>query len=159
MTDPIRSFLSKTVQEIILLAPNSYWAVNENSSSIQASDLLPEEGIFKIHFVRTEELIKNSDFREVDMTSLFLSEDIKSNNNHRIHRIIQHWINKEYLDPPKIHFNVFENKIEFEDGRHRAKTSYFLGYEVIPVAIHFEDVATVGNLIKLSDNDVLKQGI
>lgn len=159
MKDTIRSFLLKTVEEIILLAPKPYWAVNENSSSIKASDLLPEEGIFKIHFVRTEELVKNSDFREVDITSLFLPENIKSNNNHRIYRTIQHWINKEYLDPPKIYFNAFEKKIEFEDGRHRVKTSYLLGYEVIPVAIHFEDVDAVGNLIKLSDSDTLKQSL
>jgi len=159
MPDLIKEFLVKTVEDIKLLAPKPYWAVNENSSSLKASDLLPEEGIFEIHFVRTEELVKNSDFREVDMTSLFLPENIKSNNNHRIYRITQHWINKEYLDPPKIHFNAFEKKIEFEDGRHRVKTSYLLGYEVIPVAIYFEDVDAVGNLIKLSDNHTLKQSL
>lgn len=129
MTDPIRPFLLKTIEEIILLAPKPYWAVNENISSIQASDLHPEEGIFKIHFARTDELVKNSDFKEVNMTSLFLPENIKSNNNPRVYRIIKHWGNKEYLDPPKIHFNAFEKKIEFEDGRHRAKTAYFFGIQ------------------------------
>lgn len=156
MTDPIRPFLLNTIEEIILLAPRPYWAVNENSSFIQASDLLPEEGHFTIHFARTEELVKNSDFKEVDMTWLFLPENIKSNNNHRIYRIIQHWINKEYLDPPKIHFNAFEKKIEFEDGRHRAKTSYFLGFQIMPVAIHVEDFEAVRGLIKINNNAYLQ---
>ncbi|MGI9651951.1 hypothetical protein [Chryseobacterium sp. RLHN22] len=147
MADLIKEFLVKTVEDIKLLAPKPYWAVNENSSSLKASDLLPEEGIFKIHLVRTEELVNNSYFREVDMTSLFLPENVNINNNHRIYRIIQHWINKEYLDPPKVHYNTFDKKIEFEDGRHRVKTSYLLGYELIPVAIYFEDVDAVGNLI------------
>lgn len=139
-------FMQMTLDDIKKMVPNSYWAVGINSSHIFAQDLLPEEDRFKFFYVETEKLIKNSDFKEVDMSILFTEED---KNNRRISRILNHWIAFKPLDPPKIYFEPFTKKINFEDGRHRAKISYYLELEKIPVAIYSEDVSYVQNLLPL----------
>lgn len=142
----ISDFMQMTLDEIKIIVPDPYWAVGENSSHILSQDLLPEEDRFKIFYVETEKLVKNSDFREVDMSILFTQED---KNNRRISRILNHWKNHKPLDPPKIHFEPFNQKINFEDGRHRTKLSFYLGFEKIPVAIYSEDVDYVRNLFPL----------
>lgn len=140
------AYMHKTLDEIKLIAPIAFWAVGEYSSHMLSQDLLPEEGRFQIFFVQTEKLIENSDFREVDMSSLFT---LNEKNNQRISRIISHWENFEYLDPPKIHYDDFTKKINFEDGRHRAKLSFYLQFDSIPVAIHVNDVYEINKLVQL----------
>lgn len=139
-------YMHQTLDEIKLTTPFPYWAVGAFSSYIQSQDLLSQEGRFKIFFIETVKLIENSNFGEVDMSSLFTLDD---KNNRRISRILDHWKNSEYLDPPKIHFDSFIKKINFEDGRHRAKLSFYLQFDKIPVAIHGDDVKEIKKLFQL----------
>ncbi|ROI03262.1 hypothetical protein EGI16_11910 [Chryseobacterium sp. G0240] len=140
-------FTQKTIKEIKLIVPIPYWAVKENIFQILSKDLLPEEGRFNIFFVETSKLVENSDFREVNMSSLFTLEE---KNNGRISQILNHWKNHTCLDPPKIYFDSFTNKINFEDGRHRTKLAFFLDFKKIPIAIYKEDVKDIQKLLTLN---------
>lgn len=142
----VSNYMLKTIDEIKSIVPVPFWAVGEYSSHILSQDLLAEDGRFQISFVETEKLIEKSDFREVDMSSLFTLND---KSNQRISRLIDHWKNSEYLDPPKIHYDNFTKKIDFEDGRHRAKLSFYLQFERIPVAIYVDDFKEINKLLRL----------
>jgi hypothetical protein len=71
------------------------------------------------------------------MLSLFTLEE---KNNGRISQLLNHWKIHTCLDPPKIYFDSFTNKINVEDGRHRTKLAFFLDFKKIPIAIYKEDV-------------------
>lgn len=140
MKKNIADFTDKTINEIKLIVPTPYWAVGENISFNLSTDILPDEGRFKIFFVKTASLVRYGEFGEVDLTQLFTSDE---KNNKRISRIVHHWANGQYLDPPKIHIEPNTKIIHFEDGRHRAKSAYLLGFDQIPVAIHVDDIEII----------------
>ncbi|HEX7869244.1 MAG TPA: hypothetical protein VF455_03940 [Chryseobacterium sp.] len=146
MKNIIAEFSGKTLNEIKLIVPKPYWAVGENISFILSKDILPDEGIFKIFFVKTTSLVQYAEFGEVDLFKLFTADE---KNNRRILRIIHHWTKEEYLDPPKIHLQPNTKTIFFEDGRHRAKLSYLLNFDQIPVAIHVDDIESIKSFMKL----------
>jgi hypothetical protein len=100
----------------------------------------PKYGRFVFLSINTKDLIKNADFKEVDNNTLFTGDN---KNDLRISQILNFWENEKYIDPPSIGYSNESKKIEFYDGRHRTKLSYFLKLKEIPVAIEKEDMEKI----------------
>ena len=128
-------YLNIPLEELKKIEP--YWAIKENLHKLIDENLHPSFGKYEIVFVNSKVLIAIADFGEVDLNSLFTGESL---NDDRVCRILSNWSQKKHLDPPTISISESTNKITFEDGRHRAKLSYFLGIEEIPVAIYRDDL-------------------
>jgi len=121
------------------------WAIEENICQLLDKSLDPNYGRFVFLSINTNDLIKNADFKEVDNNTLFTGDD---KNDMRISQILNFWENEKCIDPPSIGYSIESKKIEFYDGRHRTKLSFFLKLKEIPVAIEKDDMEKIKLLLK-----------
>lgn len=99
--------------------------------------------------MQVKELIYSSTFNEVDVTRLFMGDIV---NDTRIARILSRWDNNLFVDPPTVFLSTqCKGKLQFSDGRHRAKLTYLLGIKRIPIAIDKSDIDTVSQILSLSE--------
>ena len=138
-------YLKKSLNELRKIQPK--WACGKNISKILDYDLSPINNRYAIYSVKVKELIDNSIFNEVNLTKLFTGDVI---NDIRIARILARWDNNLFVDPPTIFFsNQHQDKLQFSDGRHRAKLTYLLGHDEISIAVANSDVNRISQILQL----------
>jgi hypothetical protein len=135
-------YIATPINELKKIKP--HWAIEENISHLLDIALHPKFGRFVFLSINTKDLIINADFKEVDNNTLFTGEH---KNDIRISQILNFWENGKFIDPPSIGYSNENKKIEFYDGRHRTKLSYFLKLKEIPVAIEKEDLEKIKLLL------------
>lgn len=125
------------------------WAYGENLDKVYDYSQHPAIGGYKILNVFVKDLIENVEFYDFDVMKLF-SDEISS--DYRVVSTLKRWMNNEFVDPPTLTLNVSdEKKLSISDGRHRFKISVFLKLEMIPVAIHYSLIESIGKIIKLQE--------
>lgn len=144
MFDKLELYRSKSLEELKLITPK--WAYGKNKAKILDLVLKGRGKEYKVFIVKTSALIDNSRFSDVILDSLYTGVE---KNDMRITRILSHWDNNEYVDPPTIYYaeSNLHNVIFYRDGQHRAKLAYFLGVENIPIGIHNSDITRVKNIL------------
>lgn len=143
----IKYYQSKSLEELKLIQPK--WALGKEADYILNSRIHPSENEFTIFFVNTLDFIKNAEFLEVKIDSLF--NGIGSNDG-RIAGILYCWDNGEFADPPEIYINN-HNKLAFSDGRHRAKLTFFLQHQLIPIAVDNSEIRLINSIVTLISLD------
>ena len=139
MSEKFEYYRNKSLEQLKLINPK--WAYGENRNKILDIALKGRNKEYRIFLVNTSKLIENSIFADVELDFLFNG---KEKNDMRITRILSRWDNNEFVDPPTICIDQTQNSIiSFRDGQHRAKLSYFLGLEKIPVGSHNEDIVLI----------------
>lgn len=134
-------YQSKTLQDLQTIKPK--WAYGRNSKKA----LYDFNEDYEIFLVKTEELISNAEMYEVNTKVLFTGIEI---NDQRIVKILHHWDNDKFIDPPTIGIcNINPNKVSFSDGRHRAKVAHFLKYLKIPVLVYKPDKNKINKILNL----------
>lgn len=123
------------------------WAVGDKRSKM----FNDPEG-YSIFLVNIEELISKVDFGEMGFekmnpSKLFTNVDIS---DFRIAKILEHWRNGGYVDPPALYLNSF-NQLYISDGRHRTISAFHLGEKNIPVAVPCSLIEDVAKKINLKD--------
>ena len=135
-------YIDCQISEIMKIKP--LWAIDENIRFLLDQTIHPNNDRFVFKTVKTKRLIECSDFKEIDISLLYTGD--KANDN-RISRILYCWDNGIYLDPPTISVENISHKVVYSDGRHRAKLSYFLEFEKIPVALEKDDLKIMNLLL------------
>ncbi len=124
------------------------WAYGRNINKLLNTMLHPANQDYEIFFVKPSDLIKCSEFYEVNTEILFTGENL---NDCRITGILFQWENKRFVDPPSMYLSEdSQGKLFFNDGRHRTKLAYLLGHKRMPIAIHNDNVSEISDLIQLS---------
>lgn len=136
----------KTLDELIRIQPKWAYGINLKKALNYFQDQLLEG--YKIYLANPSQLIEHAEMYEVSKWALFTGNDT---NDGRIAKILSRWDSNDYVDPPTIGLN-YNNEICFSDGRHRAKLSYFLKHNSIPVAIHLSDVCGIKKILDISKN-------
>jgi hypothetical protein len=136
--------------EVIKIKP--LWAIGKNVKYLLDKTLDPKNGRFVFKMVKTERLVKCSDFYEIDMNSLYTGDET---NDYRVSRILDCWGKGKYLDPPTIYIDRNTNKVVYNDGRHRVKVSYLLKIEKIPVALDREDLTIINLLLDQQESKII----
>lgn len=141
----INLYKNRSLKELQKITPK--WAYGENHD--KSLNLLnePNNERYTTYIVKTNELIRKSEFNEVDLESLFTDESL---NNKRIARLLFHWENNRFVDPPEvfISLNSFD-RLQFSDGRHRTKLTYFLECKEIPIILDKSDIKYVKKMINI----------
>ena len=143
MLEKLEYYQNKSLEQLKFIDPK--WAYGDNRNKILDIALKGRNKEYRIFIVNTSKLIENSLFADVEFDSLFNG---KEKNDMRITRILSRWVNNKFVDPPTICISSTQNSISFRDGQHRAKLSYFLGLEKIPVGIHNEDIVLIKKILK-----------
>jgi hypothetical protein len=141
----IKFYKSKTNKELKSIVP--LWAYGENIHHLMDSTLNPRDKEHQIFLVDTKELMSISEFYEVNTNFLFNGEML---NDGRVATILYRWDNKNFVDPSSLGLlNRYKEKLCFSDGRHRAKTTYLLGHNQMPIAIHQTEIDDIRKMIQL----------
>lgn len=122
-----------------------YWAYGLFADKLLDFSLHPINEQYVFATVCLSSLVANAEFFEFDLQHLFTGEEL---NDHRVSRILFHWENKGYLDPPQISVEP-DGIIKFADGRHRTKCAFFLGQGEIPIAFHKSELPELLEVIPL----------
>ncbi|GAA3916885.1 hypothetical protein GO495_19845 [Chitinophaga oryziterrae] len=142
--DLIVKYTCKSIEELKSIIPK--WAWGRNKSKLLDISQSVKEGRYAVKLIAPSSFMKLADFYEVDCSSLFTGEKL---NDSRIARILDRWENKQFVDPPSINLSDNGKQIVFQDGRHRAKISFLLGYKEIPLAIDIDNLQEIIVLFKL----------
>lgn len=141
----INFYKSKTDEELKSIVP--LWAYGENIHHLMDSTLNPKDKEYKIFLVDPKELMSISELNEVDTNSLFTGKML---NDRRVATILYRWDNRKFVDPSSVGLlNRYKEKLCFSDGRHRAKTTYLLGHNQMPIAIHQTEIDDIRKMIQL----------
>lgn len=139
-------YKAMSLMELRAIKPK--WAYGRNINKLLNPTLHPTNQDYEFFFVKPSDLIKCSEFYEVNTEILFTGESL---NDHRVTGILFQWENKGFIDPPSMYLSEnIKGKLFFNDGRHRTKLAYHLGCKRIPIAIHNDDITEKSDLIKLS---------
>jgi hypothetical protein len=145
MFDKLEYYRSKSLEQLKLIAPK--WAYGKNRSKILDCVLKGRDKEYTVFVVKTSTLIDNSRFSDVSFDSLFTGVE---KNDMRITRILSRWDNNKFVDPPTVYIESNLNTVIFyRDGQHRAKLTFYLGVENIPIGIHNSDIPKVKNILNL----------
>ena len=138
-------YKQQPIEKLKQIAPK--WAYGRHANKLLDSDLKDRKR-YSFYMAKPDEIVLNADFGDFDANLLFTGD---WNNDNRITRLLYHWDNNYYVDPPTIYL-VFSNgkTISFADGRHRTKLSFLLEYTQIPIAIDRGEVDKIGSVIQLS---------
>lgn len=143
MFDKLEYYQSKSLEQLKLITPK--WAYGKNRSKILDYVFKGRDKEYTVFLVKTSTLINNSIFSDVSLDSLYTGVE---KNDMRITRILSRWDNNEFVDPPTVYIETNLNKVIFyRDGQHRAKLTFFLGVENIPIGIHNSDILKVKNIL------------
>jgi hypothetical protein len=141
----IRDYKAKTLVQLQSIIPK--WAYANDSDNIFDMRLHPKTEEYLIFLVYTRGLIEISEFHEVNSDILFTGNIL---NDGRVATILHRWDNNQFIDPPTVGILIAnKSKLSFSDGRHRTKTTYLLGHEQIPIAIHKSDIDSISKMLKL----------
>jgi hypothetical protein len=141
----IKFYKSKTDEELKSILP--LWAYGENIRHLMDSTLNPKDTEHQIFLVDTKELMSISELNEVNTNFLFTGEML---NDGRVATILYRWDNKRFVDPSSVGLlDRYKEKLCFSDGRHRAKTTYLLGHNQMPIAIHQIEIDDIRKMIQL----------
>lgn len=141
----IELYKNKTIEA--LKAIKFKWAYGKDVDKILDHTQNPVANLYTIFIVSTRELILNAVFNEVTCESLFTDNLV---NNARIAKTLSRWEKGLYVDPPTVFLSQHhKNKIEFSDGRHRAKITYLLDHKEIPIAVANCDIPQISNIINI----------
>ncbi len=144
MLEKLEYYRNKSLEQLKSINPK--WAYGRNRNKILDIALKGRKKEYTIFVVNTSILIEKSIFSDVEFDTLFNG---KEKNDMRITRILSRWDNNEFVDPPTIYIGSIQDSIiSFRDGQHRAKLSYFLSLENIPVGIHNEDIVLIKKILK-----------
>jgi len=142
----IKFYKEKTDEQLKSITP--LWAYGEHIDHLLNSTLNHKNKEHQIFLVNTKELIKVSEFNEVNTSVLFTGEML---NDGRVATILYRWDTKKFIDPPCVGLlNRYKEKLCFSDGRHRTKTTYLLGHNQIPIAIHQTEIDDISKIIQLT---------
>ncbi len=143
MFEKLEFYRSKSLEQLKLIAPK--WAFGKNKSKTLDCVLKGRNKEYTVFVVKTSTLIDNSRFSDVSLDSLYTGVE---KNDMRITRILSRWDNNEFVDPPTVYIESNLNSVIFyRDGQHRAKLTFFLGVENIPIGIHNTDIPKVKNIL------------
>lgn len=138
-------YKSKSLKELKLINPK--WAYGTNYREVIDPALKGKDKQYVVHMVKTALLIEKSSFADVEIDSLYNGYE---KNDIRITKILSRWENNEFVDPPTIYLtSARDSNVSYRDGQHRAKLSYFLGFETIPVGIHKSDIIRIKTIIDI----------
>ncbi|WP_300567282.1 hypothetical protein [Flavobacterium sp.] len=143
MLDKLEYYQSKSLEQLKLITPK--WAYGKNRGKILDSVLKGKDKEYTIFVVKTSKLIAYSSFSDVSLDSLYTG---KEKNDMRITRILSRWDNNEFVDPPTIYMGEnLSTEIFYRDGQHRAKLTFYLDIEDIPIGIHNSDILKVKSIL------------
>jgi len=143
----ISLYKKKQISDFKKIKPR--WAVDKYSvyATTHFKASLEDCEIFKI---LSKDLIKKADFG--DMGGVPLNPNVMFNGveirDFRVAKILEHWDNFGFIDPPQIGIGSF-SEIIFYDGRHRTLAAINLGCKFILIAIHFSDKKAVERILNL----------
>lgn len=144
MKEEWTNYLDKSGKELQTIQPK--WAYGKDYRKARYTQDFLKAGC-TIYHVKLSEVIKHTDFAEVQLDRLFTGGN---KNDIRIAEIIHRWASNQFVDPPNIYVPVGSKTILFGDGRHRTKAAYFLGQNQIPIIIPNEDLFFINELLQLS---------
>jgi hypothetical protein len=124
------------------------WAYGKYIKKLYDYDLDPQKKEFTFFLADPTAIIANAEFGEINPHVLFTGD---SKNDFRITRLLYRWENNYFVDPPTIGLCSLNNKmLQFSDGRHRTKLSFYLSFDKIPIAIANYDIQKVNTIIQLT---------
>lgn len=125
------------------------WAIEDNS--IHALKNYSHRDDFIIVWLNPTEVINNTDPQmRVDST------DSANHIGNRMHRVISHVNDHQYLDPPIIAYDRYtasDYKIIVDDGRHRIAAMKKLGIDKFPAYIMKDDLPLLKKVIKVKTKE------
>lgn len=143
LADKLEHYKNKPIEELMSITPK--WAYGKNRNKILDFALKGSNKEYTIVLVKTSHLIDSSIFSDINFDSLYTGEE---KNDMRITRILSRWDNNAFVDPPTVYLSSnLGNKILFRDGQHRAKLTFFLGIDSIPIGIHNSDILKIRGIL------------
>jgi hypothetical protein len=135
-----------------ILKISAKWACGSNEKYLSNLGLHPTE-FYSLFWVECKELINTIEFEELDGVNLnpkLLFNDINERDC-RVVKVLDHWRNGGYIDPPVISINRL-NKIWFADGRHRTIAAFHIGEEKIPIIFEKSKFKNISLTLSLFQN-------
>lgn len=140
--DRLEFFLKRGKIPSKLVRENLNWAIGPNKDRAMykpGSDYI-------LIWVNIKDLFANTDKEQK------LDVDDPSGGKNRIGDRVRmakvYWSKGNYMDPPMIHYNDWNNEITFTDGRHRLVAAYQLGEKYAPVYTDKDSANKIRRLIE-----------
>ena len=127
------------------------WACGINKRFLTKSAPRSANG-YRVFYIDLNQLIHLGNFGEMDGVELaphhlFTGGEKR---DYRVAKVLYHWSNDGYIDPPEIYPSNRSQKISFTDGRHRTIAAFHIGEKQIPVLIHKSFIQEMSRIITLT---------